>query len=53
MMTMMEHCDKRLHEIAFCYMGDARNNMGNSLMVDGLSNLAWMYGGACWKSLAA
>jgi ornithine carbamoyltransferase len=32
---MMEHCDKRLHEIAFCYMGDARNNMGNSLMVMG------------------
>jgi len=35
MMTMMEHCDKRMHEIAYCYMGDARNNMGNSLMVTG------------------
>ena len=33
MLTMREHCDKPLHEIAFCYLGDARNNMGNSLMV--------------------
>lgn len=34
-LTMMEHCDKKLHEISYCYMGDARNNMGNSLMVMG------------------
>jgi len=32
-MTMMEHSDKPLHEIKFAYLGDARNNMGNSLMV--------------------
>ncbi len=32
-MTMMEHCDKPLNKISFCYLGDARNNMGNSLMV--------------------
>lgn len=32
-MTMQEHCDKPLDQISFCYMGDARNNMGNSLMV--------------------
>ncbi len=32
-MTMMEHSDKPLHEITFAYLGDARNNMGNSLMV--------------------
>ncbi len=32
-LTMIEHCDKPLNEISFCYMGDARNNMGNSLMV--------------------
>ncbi|MBK6962758.1 MAG: ornithine carbamoyltransferase [Bacteroidales bacterium] len=32
-LTMMEHCDKPLHQVAFCYLGDARNNMGNSLMV--------------------
>jgi len=33
MMTMMEHCDKPLSQISFCYLGDARNNMGNSLLV--------------------
>ena len=32
-LTMMEHCHKPLSEIKFCYLGDARNNMGNSLMV--------------------
>jgi ornithine carbamoyltransferase len=32
-MTMLEHCDKPLNQISFCYLGDARNNMGNSLMV--------------------
>lgn len=32
-LTMMEHCDKPLSQVKFCYMGDARNNMGNSLMV--------------------
>ncbi|MGE5344298.1 MAG: ornithine carbamoyltransferase [Candidatus Omnitrophota bacterium] len=31
-MTMKEHSDKPLHQISFCYMGDARNNMGNTLM---------------------
>ncbi len=32
-MTMVEHSDKQLNKIKFCYLGDARNNMGNSLMV--------------------
>jgi len=32
-MTMLEHSDKPLKEISFCYLGDARNNMGNSLLV--------------------
>jgi ornithine carbamoyltransferase len=34
-LTMIEHSDKHLGEIAYCYLGDARNNMGNSLMVTG------------------
>ncbi len=34
-LTMTEHCDKHLSDIAYCYLGDARNNMGNSLMVGG------------------
>ncbi|HOX80731.1 MAG TPA: ornithine carbamoyltransferase, partial [Bacteroidales bacterium] len=33
LLTMMEHCDKPLNKISFAYCGDARNNMGNSLMV--------------------
>jgi len=34
-LTMREHSDKPLHEIAYAYLGDARNNMGNSLLVGG------------------
>ena len=34
-LTMLEYSDKHLGEIAYCYLGDARNNMGNSLMVTG------------------
>jgi len=32
-LTMMEHSDKPLHQVKFAYLGDARNNMGNSLLV--------------------
>ena len=32
-LTMREHTDKPLSKVAFAYLGDARNNMGNSLMV--------------------
>lgn len=32
-LTMMEHTDKPLDKVVFAYFGDARNNMGNSLMV--------------------
>lgn len=32
-MTMMEHCDKPLNQMSFCFLGDAHNNVGNSLMV--------------------
>jgi ornithine carbamoyltransferase len=30
---MQEHSSKPLNELSFCYLGDARYNMGNSLMV--------------------
>lgn len=33
LLTMQEHSDKPLNQLSFCYLGDARNNMGNSLMV--------------------
>jgi len=32
-LTMMEHCDKPLNKISFAFVGDAKNNVGNSLMV--------------------
>ena len=32
-MTMMEYSDKPLHQVSFAYLGDAQNNMGNSLMI--------------------
>jgi ornithine carbamoyltransferase len=34
-LTMIEHCDKPVEKIAYCYLGDARNNMGNSLLAGG------------------
>ncbi len=33
LLTMMEYSDKPLSQIKFAYLGDARNNMGNSLLV--------------------
>jgi ornithine carbamoyltransferase len=35
MLTMREHSTKPLDEVAYCYLGDARFNTGNSLMVMG------------------
>ncbi len=35
LLTMSEHCAKPLSEIAFAYVGDGRNNMGNSLLLVG------------------
>ncbi len=32
-LTMSEHTHKPLSQVAFCYLGDGRNNMGNSLLV--------------------
>jgi len=32
-LTMMEHSSHPLDRIKFCYLGDARNNMGNSLLI--------------------
>lgn len=35
MLTMVEHSEKPRHEISYAFLGDARNNMGNSLLVLG------------------
>ncbi len=34
-LTMSEFSDKPLSHIGFCYLGDARNNMGDSLLIGG------------------
>jgi ornithine carbamoyltransferase len=36
LLTMDEHSKKHLSDISYCYLGDARFNMGNSLMVGGV-----------------
>jgi ornithine carbamoyltransferase len=33
LLTMQEHCEKPLDKISFCFLGDAGNNMGDSLMI--------------------
>ena len=35
MLTMREHANKPDHEIAFAYLGDAHNNVANSLLIAG------------------
>jgi ornithine carbamoyltransferase len=35
LMTMREHSDKPLHEVSFCFVGDCRFNMANSLLIGG------------------
>ena len=35
LLTMEEHSDKPLNQVKFAYLGDARFNMGNSLLVGG------------------
>lgn len=34
-LTMRDHCSKHLEDIVFVYLGDARNNVANSLLVMG------------------
>ena len=34
-LTMRDHSDKPIEEVAYCYLGDARNNTANSLLVTG------------------
>lgn len=35
LLTMQEHIDKPLHEVAYVFIGDTANNMGNSLLIGG------------------
>lgn len=51
LLTMQEHSDKPFNKMKFCYLGDARNNMGNSLMV-GCAKMGIDFRAACPKSCA-
>ena len=61
-LTMEEHAGKPLSDISYCYLGDARNNMGNSLMVGGAKmgvdvrlaapEVCWPESGLVTKSVA-
>ena len=35
LLTMQEHSSKALHDIAYVFIGDTANNMGNSLLIGG------------------
>ncbi len=48
--TMIEHSDKPLHQVSFCYLGDARNNMGNSLLI-GAAKMGMDFRAAAPKSV--
>ena len=52
-MTIREHSDKPLNKVTFCYLGDAANNMGNSLMV-GAAKMGMNFRAAapkkCWPN---
>ena len=48
-LTMQEHIDKPLRQVKFCYLGDARYNMGNSLMM-GAAKMGMDYRAAAPKA---
>ncbi|HAD4406392.1 TPA_asm: ornithine carbamoyltransferase [Salmonella enterica subsp. enterica serovar Typhi str. CT18] len=56
LMTMLEHAPgKTLPELSFAYLGDARNNMGNSLMVGAAKmgmDIRLVAPKACWPQAA-
>ncbi len=49
-LTVMEHVDKPLNKVKFVYAGDARNNMGNSLMI-GAAKMGMHFVGLAPKEL--
>ena len=49
-LTMQEHTDKPLNKVAFAFMGDARNNVANSLMA-GAALMGMDYRAVAPKSL--
>ena len=54
MLTMREHANKADSEIAFAYIGDAHNNVANSLLIAGamLAMMAFLILALCGPLLA-
>jgi ornithine carbamoyltransferase len=52
-LTMSEHSDKPMREIAYAFLGDAKNNMGDSLLIGGTKmgmDVRLCAPKACWPS---
>jgi ornithine carbamoyltransferase len=52
-LTMSEHSDKPMREIAYTFLGDAKNNMGDSLLIGGAKmgmDVRLCAPKACWPS---
>lgn len=55
LLTMREHSGKPLSQIAFCFVGDAGNNMGDSLLIGGAKmgmDVRLCAPRACWPDQA-
>jgi ornithine carbamoyltransferase len=55
LLTMQEHCDKPLNQMAYCFLGDAGNNMGDSLLIGGAKmgmDVRLCAPKACWPDQA-
>ena len=54
-LTMQEHSDKPLRQIAYVFLGDAKNNMGDSLLIGGATmgmDVRLCAPKACWPAKA-
>ncbi|MEH6755738.1 MAG: ornithine carbamoyltransferase [Alphaproteobacteria bacterium] len=54
-LTMQEHVDKPLHRVAYAFLGDAGNNMGDSLLIGGAKmgmDVRLCAPRACWPAQA-
>jgi ornithine carbamoyltransferase len=52
-MAMQEHVDKPLHQVAYAFLGDAGNNMGDSLLIGGVKmgmDVRLCAPKACWPT---
>lgn len=52
-LTMQEHVEKPLHQVSFVFVGDAANNMGDSLLIGGAKmgmDVRLCAPKACWPS---